>query len=68
MENQVSGNNPVNQEGQELLFTVRGTWSLNLIKMNAWMVMKDSKPALLYALLNLIFNWSNYCNNVKLIK
>ena len=27
-------NNPVNQEGQEL-FTVSGTWSSKLIKMNA---------------------------------
>ena len=36
--------------------TVSGTWSSNLIKMNAWKAMKDSKHALLYELLNLIFN------------
>ena len=47
----------MNQEGQEL-FTVSGTWSSNLIKIITCMAMKDSKPALLYELLNLIYNRS----------
>ena len=33
-ESPVSGKNPVNQEGQELLCTVGGTWSSKLIKIN----------------------------------
>ena len=56
-ENPVNGKNPVNQEGQELS-TVRGTWTSKLITINTCMAMKDSKPALLYELLNLIFNLS----------
>ena len=62
-ENPVSGKNPVNQESQELMSTVGGTSISKLIKINTFMAMKDSKPALLYELLNLIFNLSN-CNSV----
>ena len=62
-ENPVSGKNPVNQECQELMSTVGGTSISKLIKINTYMAMKDSKPALLYELLNLIFNLSN-CNRV----
>ena len=35
IENPVSGKNPVNQESQELMSTVRGTSISKLIKMNA---------------------------------
>ena len=30
----VSGKNPVNQEGQELMSTVSGTWSSKLMKIS----------------------------------
>ena len=59
IENPVSEKNPVNQESQELMSTVGGTSISKLIKMNARKVMKDSKSALLYELLNLIFNRGN---------
>ena len=59
----MSGKNPVNQESQELMSTVGGTSISKLIKINTCMAMKDSKPALLYELFNLIPNLSN-CNSV----
>ena len=33
-ENPVGGKNPVNQESQEMLSTVGGTWNSKLIKLN----------------------------------
>ena len=68
-ENQVSVKNPVNQGQDCCLQSVElgSSGSSMLLKINTCMAMKDSKPALLYELLNLIFNRSN-CNCVKLIK
>ena len=40
--------NTVNHGSQELMFTVSGTWSSTLTKINIpGMAIKDSKPALL---------------------